>query len=187
MSGLAKATGRTAMNPSLKFSAISLGLLTMLVSVAFAGSAPATERTEAKQPAIPAEHFHRDALAHPPAEVSPQQLATWLSEQSTLLIDLRSASEYQAGHLQGAINLPLTDMTEAELKRRGISKQARIVVYCDFQLLPTRRIALTTLGHPTLQQLGFDNVFTLEPLWQSAHCKAGPDQPCAGVLPFVRP
>lgn len=137
--------------------------------------------------AIAPEQFHREALAHPPAEVSPTTLAQWLGEQSVLLLDLRGAAEFQSGHLKGAINVPLTELTERHLEQLGIKKDARIVVYCDFQLQPTRRIALTTLGHPSLQQLGFAHVHTLEPLWQSDACRALPSgEPCGELLPWVR-
>lgn len=151
-----------------------------------AGAAPPEPKGESSAP-IAAEQFHRDALAHPPAQVSPQMLAQWLQEQSTLLIDLRSAAEFQSGHLNGAINIPLTELTEPHMDSLGIKKDARIVVYCDFQLTPTRRIALTTLGHPTLQQLGYRQIHTLEPLWQSEHCKRWQlGEPCGELLPWVR-
>ena len=130
--------------------------------------------------------FHQDALANPARNVRPKQLAQWLQDKSTLLIDLRSAADYRQGHLAGAINIPLTDLTELALEHQEIGKSARIVVYCDYQLVPTQRIALTTFANPTLQQLGFKNTYTLEPLWRSAECKSvESDQPCSALLPWV--
>ena len=172
------------MSTILKICTLGAGIFMMLT--ARAGQS-GTEPTKASEPpSIPAKQFHRDALANPPKEVSPETLAQWLAEKSTLLVDLRSASEYRAGHLQGAINISLTELTAPELARHGINSETRMVVYCDFQLMPTRMIALTTLGHPTLQQLGFGNVYTLEPLWQSVACKSTNfDDPCPGLLPFV--
>jgi len=46
-----------------------------------------------------------------------------------LFIDVRSEGEYAAGHLQGALNLPLSRI-DAEIGRHVRDLQAPLVLYC---------------------------------------------------------
>lgn len=48
----------------------------------------------------------------------------------TALIDVRSWLEFLLGHAPGAIRIPLWKVGAAELERRGIARDAYIVVYC---------------------------------------------------------
>lgn len=104
--------------------------------------------------------------------VKAEVLARWLKEGSVVLIDVRSKEAFARSHLRGAINLPATEITDESLKRLVPSPETRIVIYCDDNLLPTRRIALTTLCNPAIYQLGYHNLFVLEELWHSQSCKA---------------
>ncbi len=138
---------------------------------------------------ITPEEFHSRALRELPKQVTARQLSTWLKEKSVVLIDLRSAEDFKRAHLQGAINVPATELTDQVLKDRIPKLDSRIVVYCDDTLFPTRRVALTTLGHPTIQQLGYQNVFLLSPLYFDDECKsvgrpASFDSPCESLLPM---
>jgi hypothetical protein len=126
----------------------------------------------AAEPAITPEQFHREALTHPPKIASATQLAKWLKARSVVLIDLRDAVEFNYQHLQGAINIPATEITEAKLKKILPDKSTRIVIYCGDTLFPTRRIALTTFGEPSFSQLGYSRTYTLEDLWQAKACNA---------------
>jgi hypothetical protein len=164
------------------FSAICFSLCAYLPAV-HAGELAKPERAD---PTITPTQFHQDALADPPRTVSPMQLSEWLTKKDVVLIDLRDQAEFDHSHIHGAINIPLTQLTELEMEKREIANDAKIVVYCDYQLAPTRMLALTTLGHPSLQQLGFSQVYTLEALWQSPECKGqGHDVPCADLLPMT--
>ena len=55
------------------------------------------------------------------------ELAWDLVEQGALLIDVRTPSEFNQGHLDGAANLPLDTINTAF---SDIDKQTPIVVYC---------------------------------------------------------
>lgn len=47
-------------------------------------------------------------------EISPEVLAEWMSKGEPLkLVDVRSPSEFAAGHVPGAVNLPLEKLTAA--------------------------------------------------------------------------
>jgi rhodanese-related sulfurtransferase len=63
------------------------------------------------------------------AAVSPQELIR-LMNQGALVLDLRPADEYAAGHINGARPLPTDQIPQAgdTLKRH---KQKAVVVYCD--------------------------------------------------------
>jgi phage shock protein E len=52
-----------------------------------------------------------------------------LIESGSRLIDVRTASEYEQGHLQGAINIP-HDQIAARLSEFSLSKEERVVLYC---------------------------------------------------------
>jgi phage shock protein E len=49
-------------------------------------------------------------------------------QQGALVVDVRTPAEYQSGHFQGAINIPI-DQVEKRLSEFG-SKEKPIVVYC---------------------------------------------------------
>ncbi|WP_199534782.1 rhodanese-like domain-containing protein [Rhodoferax lacus] len=67
-----------------------------------------------------------------------------------VLIDVRTAQEFQSGHLQGAINMPHTSIGE-EIANARVSKDDRLIVYCK----SGRR---ATLASDTLKGLGYSNV-----------------------------
>lgn len=113
-----------------------------------------------------AKDFYTQALKDPaPRQVTAEQLSQWLKDGSVVLVDLRSKEQFAQKHLHGAINLPVTELTDAVVSKLLPRKDVRIVTYCDDQLFPTRRIALTTLGVPSLRRLGYTDVALLENLW----------------------
>lgn len=121
---------------------------------------------------IPPRDFYRIAGNLPEKIVTADVLARWLKEGSVVLIDVRSKESYARAHIRGAVNLPATEITEESMKRLAPLPETRIVIYCDDNLLPTRRIALTTLCNPAIYQLGYHNLFVLEELWHSQSCEA---------------
>ncbi|MBB1381699.1 rhodanese-like domain-containing protein, partial [Shewanella sp. SR41-2] len=65
---------------------------------------------------------------------------TWAAEQEpsvawekidrgVTLIDVRTAEEFAAGHIEGAINIPFENIVP-ELAKRNIAKDAEVVLYC---------------------------------------------------------
>lgn len=61
--------------------------------------------------------------------ISPQELSERLaSDAPPLIIDVRGASEYAAGHVQGAINIPLGQLTR---KLAQIPKDRQLITYCN--------------------------------------------------------
>lgn len=57
------------------------------------------------------------------------QLAWQKIHNGATLVDVRTAEEFAAGHLPGAINIPLQQLPNAVL-RSGIVKETPLVLYC---------------------------------------------------------
>lgn len=90
--------------------------------------------------------------------VRPEYVRRLVDEKGNLvLVDLRRPNEYQAGHLPGAISLPIAELE----KRYGeIPAAERVVLYCQCPLedLVSAFLFLHSKGHANLAVLedGFD-------------------------------
>jgi hypothetical protein len=92
------------------------------------------------------------------------------AQRDVLILDARSAEAFAAGHIKGAVNLPLPDFNEESLaKLIGDNKDREILIYCNNNFtnnvwpIPTKRIALA-LNIQTFINLygyGYKNVFEL--------------------------
>ncbi len=111
--------------------------------------------------------------------VSGQEVADHLGEAGIRILDARPPERYAAGHIQGAVSLPIAEITrtlngvpgmlapieeiEHALGRRGISRDSYVVIYDDFGGNQATRLfwVLDYLGHAqvSLLQGGFG-------LWQ---------------------
>jgi phage shock protein E len=83
----------------------------------------------------------------------PAEVARKLLAQGALVIDVRSAGEFNSGHLPAAINLPLDELTEA-LPRRVPNKSQVLLLHC---LSGTR----SGIARRRLQAMGYTQVFNL--------------------------
>ena len=108
-----------------------LVLLAAVAAVALQAPARAAAQTTtsamAQAPAAPGSALPAAAQARADSLARAALAAT--SPRKRLFVDVRTEEEFQAGHLQGAINLPLGDLEQrwAELKPyRG----RQIVLYC---------------------------------------------------------
>jgi rhodanese-related sulfurtransferase len=67
--------------------------------------------------------------SHP--EISPQALNLLIeSNQAPVILDVRSEEEFRAGHIPGAINLPVTQMP-GRIDDLAAYKDREIVVHCE--------------------------------------------------------
>lgn len=82
----------------------------------------------------------------------------------TIILDLRSESEFKSGHIKGAVNIG-ADITAEKLKKLSPDRKATIVAYCTNSFFPTRRFALTAVCIPQIIGLGYPNAYVLEELW----------------------
>ena len=79
---------------------------------------------------------------------------TSVADDSTLVIDVRSAEEYAEKHIEGAINIPETEIAE-EIENYTTDKSTPILLYCR----SGRRAGialeiLTEMGYTNVQNIG---------------------------------
>ena len=92
------------------------------------------------------------------------------AKPDVLLLDARSASAFQRGHIKGAVNLPLTDFTADSLAAViGANPDRPILIYCNNNFrnnvapVPVKSVALA-LNIQTFISLvgyGYPNVYEL--------------------------
>lgn len=86
--------------------------------------------------------------------ISPTELANWLNQETDrpILLDVRTAAEYQVSHLAEA---QLAPRQSEDLQHRTDWQQRPIVLYCSVGYRSARLAA-------KMQNLGFDQVWNLE-------------------------
>jgi thiosulfate/3-mercaptopyruvate sulfurtransferase len=102
---------------------------------------------------------------------SGKELADHLGDAEIRILDARSPEVYAAGHIPGAINLPIPEITrtinnvpgmlasivelEEALGRRGVTRNSQVVIYDDFGGDQATRLfwALDYLGHSRVSVL----------------------------------
>ncbi len=95
--------------------------------------------------------------------ISPQELHEQLAAgTSPLVIDVRGASEYSSGHVQGAVNMPLGQLSR---KLAGIPRGQLVVTYCNMHHRGESRgeRAATLLREQGFQARALDGGY---PIWK---------------------
>lgn len=87
------------------------------------------------------------------ASLIPVQRAQQLLHQGALVVDVRSPAEFNSGHLQEAVNLPLAELKEV-VSRRAPDKSQVLLLHC---LSGTR----SGMAMRQLKGIGYSNVFNL--------------------------
>lgn len=90
---------------------------------------------------------------------------------NVLILDARSESAFRAGHIAGAVNLPLPDFTEESLARViGANRDRPILIYCNNNfrndqppvMMKRRPLALNIQTFINLVGYGYRNVRELD-------------------------
>lgn len=93
------------------------------------------------------------ALAETSNQISQQELVTQIqADTAPLILDVRTAEEYAAGHIPGAINI---HFREINVRLDEIPENGPIVVYCE-------RGIRAAIAERTLREAGVDTVLHLE-------------------------
>ncbi len=113
--------------------------------------------------------------------VKVEDLNTELVDSPPFLLDVRQPAEYEAGHIEGAVNVPLREVAQNLEKLPGLD--APIVVYCK----SGHRGAL---GLTALKLLGYENVRNLYGgimAWEAAEYPTvtEPTEAEAGTVPDI--
>ena len=91
------------------------------------------------------------------------------SETNTIILDTRSAIEFAHGHIDGAINIPLTDMTLLNLGDVVDDRQTRILLFgneniaevsgrSDFEI---STLPMNLLTYVSLYRFGYEDVYAV--------------------------
>ncbi|MEO9462179.1 MAG: rhodanese-like domain-containing protein [Marinomonas sp.] len=112
------------------------------------------------------------------------------AEDGGLILDTRSAAAFDAGHINGAINLPFSDFTDEKLaKVLGKDTSRAILIYCNNNfsdnaapiMLKAAPLALNIPTFINLYGYGYKNVWELDGVMttQDVDWIANPDSPLA--------
>ncbi|MBC3862798.1 rhodanese-like domain-containing protein [Undibacterium jejuense] len=88
------------------------------------------------------------------AKVSQFQATQYMNQSKTLVLDVRNAEEFAAGHLPNAKNIPLADLNN-RIKEIEKSKNTVVITVCAQGVRSANAAAL-------LSKAGFTQVFSLE-------------------------
>ncbi len=94
------------------------------------------------------------------------------TEADTIVLDARNETRYEAIHVEGAVNLPFSEFTAANLAKIIPNKTTRVLIYCNnnFEKEPVhfaRKTISVSLNVPTfinLHAYGYTHVYELGPL-----------------------
>ena len=104
--------------------------------------------------------------------VSEDEFLRLAAEPGTVVLDARSREKYDQLHVKGAVNLNLSDFSEAALKKVIPEKSTRVLIYCNnnfegeerFFVSKARPTALNISTFISLHGYGYTNVHELAPL-----------------------
>ena len=92
--------------------------------------------------------------------ISIADFQTRAAQTDVLVLDARSASAFKAGHLNGAINLPLPDFTaDALAEIIGANPNREILIYCNNNFINNRKPVMTKLLQLALNIQTFINLY----------------------------
>lgn len=74
--------------------------------------------------------------------------------EGAILLDVRTKDEYDEGHIDGAVLLPLDSISEDSVKKVVDNNKMVIIVYCRSGNRSAQALEM-------LKELGYDNVFDL--------------------------
>ena len=97
------------------------------------------------------------------------QFLAAMQEKGVLILDARTKANYDRKHLKGAINLNFSDFDEHKLKKAVASKETKILIYCNNNILGDQqnfatKVMVVALNHQTyidLYAYGYKNVYEL--------------------------
>lgn len=85
-------------------------------------------------------------------EINYDQMLEIIKNNYTVIIDVRSKNEYNEGHINGAINIPLSKINSVI---KIANKNDIIIVYCKLGIRSKKAVDI-------LNKMGYNNVFSLK-------------------------
>lgn len=87
-------------------------------------------------------------------KISCSQMNVVLDYDGAVLIDVRTSSEYESGHLDGAINISYDKIIVGVSKIDGVNYDTPIIVYC-------KSGGRSSQAFESLKNIGYTNVYDL--------------------------
>lgn len=75
------------------------------------------------------------------------------TNNNVVLLDVRSTQEYEEGHINGSVNIPVYDLEKKATQK--LNKESIIIVYCSAGVRSKRAIQ-------TLKKQGYKNLYNIE-------------------------
>jgi len=92
--------------------------------------------------------------------VSWDQFAAAAREQGVLILDARSERQFAAGHIAGAVNLPLTEFSERQLAEViGPDRNRPILIYCNNNFREDRPPVVSKAGRLAINLSTFTHLY----------------------------
>lgn len=86
--------------------------------------------------------------------ISREDLIRRLGSEELRLVEVLSPEQYREYHLPGAVNVPLNDGFDEEIRRKVPDEEQPVVVYCADE-----RCDASTQAAKRLEALGYRNVY----------------------------
>ncbi len=148
-------------------------LIATLLAIPIAASAEAPENKNKSSKAKIEKEIDYDAYYKKAGELSSlrkertigvNKLLEMKEDKKTIILDVRSKISYECSHIDGAINIPYSDIKEGTLKSIIPNKDTRVIIYCDngIEEMITRVMPLSMQAFPLIYQLGYQNIYELE-------------------------
>lgn len=87
-------------------------------------------------------------------EISYKKMMDMIKNSNINLIDVRSSQEYEEGHLDGAVNIPVYQI-DKEIEKFVSDKEDTIILYCSSGYRSKE-------AKDILENLGYENVYNLK-------------------------
>jgi rhodanese-related sulfurtransferase len=94
------------------------------------------------------------AMPAPGGTISPERARAMLADARVVLLDVRTLTEFESGHIKGAALLPYSDIDASSAAAAIPAKDAKIIVYC-------RSGRRSAIAQKALIGLGYGNVWDL--------------------------
>ena len=91
-----------------------------------------------------------EAVAAKPVVIQADDLLTRVNTKTAFVLDIRSATHYQAGHIAGAINVPQQNLLEPDNLKKLPPNQQIVIICYDGHVSSQAARLLNQLGYDTL-------------------------------------
>jgi len=92
-------------------------------------------------------------------EIAPDAAKAEMDKGNVVILDCREPDEYKAGHIPGAVNIPLGQM-EFKIEEKFPDRNTRIIMYCKSGVR-------SSLACCRIDPMGYKNVVNLQGGWEA--------------------